>query len=295
MSISNKKEPFMLALGDIVSLFLALGIMLVIRYGGVLNERIFYLHLAPFTILFLVWLSVFFVAGLYEKHTLIFQSRVPRILIKTAFINCFLAIIFFYFIPYFGIAPKINLFIVLILSSAFIVLWRTYGYRFAYVKKRQSALILGTGAELRDLVAEVNQNERYAMRFVTILDVEKLSEEELQTAVVAKIAEEDISLVVLDLHHRKLESLVSKLYPCIFKHVRFVDIYTLYEDIFDRIPLSLITYAWFIKNVSLSRSAGYDFVKRVMDCILSFVLGTISLVLYPLIFIAIKMDDSGPV
>ncbi len=295
MLIFNKKEPAVLALGDILSLLFALGLMLAIRYGSILDQSIIYSHLAPFSILFVVWLAVFFIAGLYEGHTLIFQSRLPKILVKASIINCFLAVIFFYFIPYFGIAPKANLFIVLIFSSIFIVAWRTYGYRFIYAKKKQNAIIIGTGRELEELVIEINQNERYAMRFASVIDTEKLSGEEFYRDIIAQIAKNNVTLVVLDLHSKKLDTLMPHLYGLIFKNIQFVDIYRLYEDIFYRIPLSLVTYGWFLRNISISLLVGYDFLKRVMDCVFSFTLGTLSLVLYPFIMIAIKMDDGGPI
>ncbi|MSR78814.1 MAG: exopolysaccharide biosynthesis polyprenyl glycosylphosphotransferase [Candidatus Taylorbacteria bacterium] len=295
MLIFNKKEPAVLMIGDIISLLLSLGLMLAIRYGSILDQGIIYSHLAPFSILFVVWLAVFFIAGLYEGHTLIFQSRLPKILIKTSIINCFLAVIFFYLVPIFGIAPKANLFIVLIFSSFFIVVWRTYGYRLIYAKEKKNAIVIGTGRELEELVIEINQNERYAMHFASVIDTEKISGDDFYHDILAQIAKNNVTLVVLDLHNKRLEALMPHLYGLIFKNVQFVDIYRLYEDIFYRVPLSLVTYGWFLRNISISLLAGYDFLKRVMDCVFSFVLGTLSLVLYPFIMIAIKMDDEGPV
>ena len=74
-----------------------------------------------------------------------------------------------------------------------------------------------------------------------------------------------------------------------------MDINSLYEDIFDRVPLSLVSYGWFLKNVSLSKSAVYDFCKRTLDVLFAFVLGLISLAFYPFILLAIKMEDRGSV
>jgi lipopolysaccharide/colanic/teichoic acid biosynthesis glycosyltransferase len=102
-------------------------------------------------------------------------------------------------------------------------------------------------------------------------------------------------VVVLDLQNENLEKNLSHFYNLLFSKIRFVDINSLYEDIFDRVPLSLVSYGWFLKNVSLSKSAVYDFCKRTLDILFAFVLGLISLAFYPFIFLAIKMEDRGSV
>ena len=293
MSILSKKESLILALGDIVSFFAALWLMLFVRYGNP-DQYIFYAHFVPFSILFIVWIGVFFVAGLYEKHTLLFKSRLPRILINTSVINIVIAIVLFHFVPYFGITPKANLFIYLIFSSAFIFLSRMYGYRFLYPKKEQQAILIGTGDELSELAGEVNKNERYGTRFVSTVELDRLGTIDFRAAVLEIVRKEKISLVVLDLQNSKITPVLPNLYQLIFQNISFVDIHRLYEEIFDRVPLSLIKYDWFIQNISLSRSASYDVLKRSMDVALSLLLGAVSLVLYPFIVLAIKLDDGGP-
>lgn len=295
MSILNRKEPFVLAIGDIISFVVALWLMLFLRYGVSPDSEIFYLHLVPFSFLFIAWLMIFFVAGLYEKHTLIFQNRLPGILLKTALANIILAVAMFYFIPYFGIAPKINLFIYLVISSSFIFLWRIYGYRLLLAKKNQNAIIIGAGEELSELTLEVNNNRRYNIRFVASIDMENLSAVDFKRDVLNRIDADEVTLIAIDLQNQKLAPFLPDLYKLIFKRVQFVDMYRLYEDIFDRIPLSLVKYTWFLENVSRASSAGYDSLKRLMDVSLSLILGTISLIFYPFICLIIKLDDGGPI
>ncbi|TSC60962.1 MAG: exopolysaccharide biosynthesis polyprenyl glycosylphosphotransferase [Parcubacteria group bacterium Gr01-1014_107] len=68
----------------------------------------------------------------------------------------------------------------------------------------------------------------------------------------------------------------------------------IYEDIFDRIPLSLVKYNWFLENISSTHNAVFDSAKRLMDVLVSLILGTISLICYPLIFLTVKLEDGGP-
>lgn len=295
MSILNRKEAFILLIGDILLFLIALCLTLWLRYGAFWGQGIFYMHLAPFSLLFLAWLFVFFIAGLYEKHTLLRRGRLPRVLLKAVTVNTFLAIIFFYFIPYFGIAPKVNLFIYLIVSFALVLFWRMYGYRLLYVRKKQNAIIIGTGSELSELTLEVNQNERYHIRFVESFEVNNLSAVDFKDKLLKLVSLEHVSLIVLDMKNDKVETLLPPLYNLIFKNVEFIDTHKLYEEIFDRVPLSLLKYSWFLEHVSVASSAGYDALKRIMDLAFSLVLGFVSLVFYPFIMAAIKLDDGGPV
>ncbi|MCI0533064.1 hypothetical protein L0Y49_02470, partial [bacterium] len=75
MSLSPKRESLVLLLGDIVSLVLALWLALFLRALDVPSAELFLEHLFPFSLLFIAWISVFFISGLYGKHTLFFKSR----------------------------------------------------------------------------------------------------------------------------------------------------------------------------------------------------------------------------
>lgn len=284
-----------LAAGDIVIFIAALWLTLVLRYGSIPHKSVFYAHLAPFSLLFVLWLLVFFIAGLYEKHTLLLQSRLAKTLLKAEIVNSVFAVLFFYFIPIFGIAPKANLFIYIFLSSVFIFLWRLFGQGLLGFRRKQGAVLVGTGRELEELRREINDNPRYGIRFVSSLEVEELGAADAGRTVAKRIEEERASLVALDLGNEKIEPMLPRLYKLIFKSVKFVDIHDLYEAVFDRIPPSLLKYSWFLEKISPSVSGGYDSLKRLMDLAFSIVFGLISLIFYPFIIAAVKLDDGGPI
>jgi len=162
-------------------------------------------------------------------------------------------------------------------------------------KKRQKAIIIGSGDEMKELIEEVNNNSRYSLVFVSSIDVNDVSDIDFQEEIVKKVYSEDIHVIAVDMLNDKVETLLPHLYNLIFSHVHFIEMYKIYEDIFDRVPLSLVEYSWFLENVSFSPKVTYDFMKRVMDIAVSFIVGLVSLVIYPLVFVAIKLDDKGPV
>ena len=294
MSIFNKKEAAVLFIGDIILLYLALWLTLLLRYGVLPSSESWHLHIYPFTILFVVWITVFFIAGLYEKHTLILRRRLPSILLKVQIINSALAVVFFYFIPYFNITPKTNLFIYLVLSFSLISGWRVFGVSIFGVRRKQKAILIGSGEELVELKREVNGNSRYNLTFVSSIDLDEVAALDFEDEILNTIYSENIKTIVIDLKNEKIEPILPQLYNLIFFHVHFLDKYKVYEDIFDRIPLSLVGYNWSIENISKSSHIGYDVLKRGMDMTISIITGIISLILYPFIYIAIKIDDGGP-
>ncbi len=295
MNLSNKRESLILFLGDIFFFYFALWVMLFLRYLSLPTKDLWLAHATPFSILFICWAAVFFIAGLYEKHTLIFKSKVSGTIFNAQLFNCVLAVLFFYLISFFGITPKTNLFIYLIISFILILIWRTELFRYFEIRKRQNAVLIGAGVEMRELEQEVNNNSRYNLYFSNLVDLDSTSGVNFQEEVLNRIRYGDISVIAVDFKNDKLEPLFPQFYDLIFSQVRFIDMHKVYEDIFDRIPLSLVKYSWFLENISVSTQKGYDFAKRIMDVSLAIILGAFSFIFYPFVFFAIKIEDGGPI
>ena len=175
MKVINSREPWLLFFGDILIFILSLWLALVIRFREIPSVSVFTDHLFPFSILFIIWCLIFFVSGLYEKHTTIFKSRLPLRVINTQIFNSFLAVVFFYFVPYFGITPKVILFIYIIISLTLIFFWRTYGQEVFGLKIKERAMILGRGDDMELLLKEINNNPRYGLEFISVFDLAKIN------------------------------------------------------------------------------------------------------------------------
>lgn len=291
----NQQEALVLIGGDIILFFASLWLTLLVRYAGVPSWSLVGQHMFPFTFLFVVWMGVFFIAGLYEKHTLSVKSKLPMAMLNAQVSNSLIAIIFFYFVPYFGITPKTTLFVYLVISSMLILGWRLYGIHHIIARRQEKAFLVGSGREMQELYDEVNGNPRYGCVFSSVIDIDTATSNGFEENVVKKIAEQGVSLVVIDLENKKIDSLLPHLYELIFSKIQFVDQYKMYEDTFDRVPLSLIGYPWFLENISHTSHLTYDLLKRGMDVSIGVVLGVFSLVVYPLVWLAIRLDDNGPV
>ncbi len=295
MTISNKKEFLILFLGDLAVFVVSLWLTLLVRYQKVPSGELFLDHLSPFFIVFLFWTLVFFIAGLYEKHTTLLKGRLPALLMRSQLVNSIIAVLFFYLLPYSGINPKTNLFIYLVISFFLIWGWRAYLTPAIGFRKREKAILIGSGKEMKELQSEINNNDRYSIKFVSSVGLNDIGSLNFQKDILDIIKPKDVSYIVVDLHNDKIAPILPKFYSLIFSGVKFIDIHKVYEDTFDRIPLSLLNYTWFLEYGSHPTNTGYDFLKRLMDISISLVLGALSLILYPFVFLAIKLEDGGEI
>jgi lipopolysaccharide/colanic/teichoic acid biosynthesis glycosyltransferase len=294
MTIFNGREPLIFLVGDLVAIVLALLLTLLLRYQGLPDEAVIMSHWSAFSVLFAVWIVVFFIAGLYEKHTVVLRDKLPGIILKTQLVNSVIAIAFFYFVPYFGITPKTNLFIDLVFSFILLLIWRLIGVDALGVRRRQGAITIGSGREMFELVEEINHNPRYRIFFDTVIDVSSLDPRAVKERLERRLSLTRPSLVALALENQQVEKLVPNLYQLVFLGVSFIDINRLYESVFDKIPLSFVGYRWFLENLPTAPTQFYDGLKRLMDITVSIILGVLSLFLYPVVWLAILLDDGGP-
>lgn len=293
MTLVPKRDYVLLLGGDIVVFTLSLWATLALRYTELPSQNLFILHLIPFMFLFAAWVVTFFLAGLYSRHTRLFRSRLSRAILYTLIINVLIAALFFFFIPAFGIAPKTILLLYLAVSFVLIYTWRVVIFPRIPRSRKLRGVLIASGADAKALADEIAKDKNAPFSFNYVIDTDVApSHEVIQNA--CRVAEEDdVTFLVVDLSDKAVSAALPILYDAAFHKHRFalVDAADLYEEIFDRVPLSFISYEWILANVNASTL--YDIVKRIMDIAGALVLGTISLVFYPFIALAIKLDDGG--
>jgi len=292
MNVVRRKEILALLLGDFAVFFVALYLTLTVRFGTLPSQEVLLIHLIPFFVLFLVSLLISFIAGLYEKHTLVFKGKLPATLTRVQVINAVVGIAFFYFIPYLNITPKIVLFIYLVISLVLMVAWRMALAETLGLRRRTKALLFSRkNPDTERLYHEINNNQRYGTFFMEWIDPS--SSTLPSTEIMEHVRSKKVTLIVADFTDPKVNDLMPTLYGLIFSGVQFGDIQKLYEEVFDQVPLSLVNDTWFIENVSSSTKSSFDIFKRLIDITTSVIGGVISLIFYPFICSAIKLDDGG--
>lgn len=293
--IGGNKEPFVLFVGDLVSLAVSFWLALALRYAEIPSMQVIEAHAVPLAVLSVLWIFVFFIAGLYERHAIVFQKKLPSVILNAQIANSLIAVLFFYFLtPYILVTPKTILVLYLVISFGVIVLWRLIGFSFFGARRQEHAILIGAGDEMQNLFEEVNASRKYNLHFVSSVDLAQIEGIDFKEEIVSRVYSEDISSIVIDLRNEKAESILPVLYNLIFSGVRFLDMHKVYEEVFERVPLSLVKYNWFLENISSSSHIGYDILKRTMDAVVALLLWVLLLPFFPLIALMIKLDDNGP-
>ncbi len=297
MNRLHKRESEGLVVGDVAVFIVSLWVTLAARYAAIPDASLFFDHLVPFLLLFVVWVLVFFIVGLYERHILFLKSRLPGKLAGAHIANILIALVFFYTLPYFGITPKATLFLYLLVSAVLLGFWRLMMYPKISSRKPMNAMIIGKGSELIELRDRFNSTGTTisGLDFIRVIDPSGLMREEAAAILKDEIVANDIEVIVIDLRNQNTQHLFSGLYDLIFSGIRFVDIHEMYEDIFDREPLGLLDESWFIEHISLTPNLIYDALKRLMDIVVSIPFAIVSLIFYPFVWIAIKLEDRGSI
>ena len=110
-------KKFLLFTIDLIALFGSLLLTLYFRYGQGFSEKLEF-HIIPFSIIFIVWLLVFYIANLYELPTLRNNIHFYSSLLQAIIISSVISIALFYLIPLFSITPKTNLAIFVAIFTA---------------------------------------------------------------------------------------------------------------------------------------------------------------------------------
>ncbi|MEN9523993.1 MAG: hypothetical protein RL536_62 [Candidatus Parcubacteria bacterium] len=294
-SIVSSRRILLLVVGDVLAFVFSLIFTLTIRYEAIPSRALFFSHVPSFAILFVLFLIVSFSAGLYDKQSTLIRGRIQGLLLRVQVINLIISIIFFYLAPV-GIAPRANLFIYILISTAALLTWRMVMFPVLNSARKQTAVLVGSGEDVEDLHEEINGSTHYGLvfkdRVLPQMDI-KSTVDAISTAVKKNKA----SIIVVDLHNQVIESAMPFLYSLIFSGVQIIDASKLYESLFDRIPLSMVGERWLVENsvTVLGNRRIYDVLKRLMDIVVVIVVGIISLVLYPFVWASIKTEDNGPI
>ncbi|MCB9810572.1 MAG: sugar transferase [Candidatus Nomurabacteria bacterium] len=289
------RELVQLVLGDIFFFIAALWLTLLVRYLSLPSYDLFVEHLGPFLTISTIWIFVFYIAGLYDKQTLFFKSFLLSRIINTQIVNGLIAALLFFIIP-FGIAPKTNLVIYIFISIALFTWWRMSLFPRMVPETQHKAIILADGHEAIELVDEINNNSRYSYSFVRIIDEKTATEtKDFENKLLNLIENEKIDIIVANPNSKYIATVLPKLFDLSFLkfELTFLDFNKVYEETFDRVPLSALRYEWFITNISQAKSLFYNFAKRSIDIVFALILMIPSLALFPFVAVAVKLEDNG--
>lgn len=281
-------KKILLILGDIAILYASLYLALIIRFGDRYGPKIWDQHLVPFTILYIFWITFFYINNFYSSATAKNSYKFYAFAIKSfLFIIIFSVGFFYFFYSTTGLTPKTNLLLNAIIAFVFFVIWRSAYNRFLTTGTFSSnVLILSDENEAREITEKIKANPQMGYK---IIDCLSSNFDDLKNF----IAKNNIKLVITSEKLKDNKKLAYNLYESLSLKIKFQNLQDFYEQLFGKIPLSIIDKIWFLENLrSLDRPL-YDAFKKIADILIGAIGLAISLPLYPFIILAIKSDSKG--
>ena len=289
-------KQFLLFFGDLVCLYLSLFLTLILRYGPNFSQDLWQQHLAPFSIIYLIWLIVFYINDLYDLRISFRKLDFFSALAWSLIINGLIAVLFFYLIPYFGITPKTNLFLNLLFFSGLFLFWRLLLSRFMIkIGLVNHIIFISQNKTSEEIAQKIENNPVLGYQVIIIRGLENFSRcagsRKAGQEIEKIIKEKNIKTIIVD---PEIYLQISvKLYDLLPLGIDILSLPTFLEKFERAIPISETNKEWFLENIRETSKRTYEITKRGFEIILSFILGLISLILYPLIILIIKCSGPG--
>lgn len=305
----KKIKKIVLFLGDLIILYLSLWLTLVLRYSWTEAGLWWSQHFWPFTIVYLIWLVIFFINRFYELGRAENSATFAAGLLRISLINAIVAMAFFYFIPNIGIAPKRVLFLNIVLAAILFFLWRRlYNHFVRSPLLLNNLLIIGLNEQAIELIQKINKKPQLGYKLVAVInndqnemvqqlpiEIEKINLGLANLDLSQILRDKKIQTIVTALDHHQNPELVRQLYQNLDVKTNFLDLPSFYEKLTGKIPVNVIGEVWFLENLTEGEKILYETIKRLLDIILASTASLFSLFLIPFIALAIKIDSPGPI
>ncbi len=283
----------MLLAGDLAVLYCALMATLFLRYGAVFYKEPLALHLEPFSAVFAVWIFVFYVAGLYDLRALKNGLEFSKIFGIGVLVNGTIAIFFFYLIPSFGIAPKTNLLLFLIVFGALGYHWRyLFNYFLSAGSPPNKILLVGSDEISREIAAQIRQNPQlgYEIKFWMKEGFGDKEMEHLAQIILAN----GVNAIAIPAHLKKNFAAARAIYRNLALGIEVMDLSSLYETVFQKVPAGELEETWFLDHLAKSHRI-YEVAKGPVEFILAVLAAIILLPLIAAVALAVLLFSGRPV
>lgn len=301
MKNNTRLKQFILLAGDILILYGSLYLALTARYLGWVAPATWNAHLAPFSAVFLIWILVFYISGLYDLHSAINNPQFYRRSVNSLAVSAIISLAFFYLIPRIGIAPKTNLLIFILIFSFFFLAWRrAFNWLLKSYLPKRNIIIVGINKQVLELVEEFNKKPHLGFQITAVFDEEGGNIPGARIlndikSLPAAIRAEKISSIVLAGSLHESPDLRAALFECLPLGLTFVGLSGFYEAITGRVPIETIGQTWFLENLNEGDKGLFDSAKRLFDIAMALVILILSISFWPLIGLIIKLESRGPV
>lgn len=288
---SKIKQLFLLA-GDIIILYLSLFLSLCLRHLELPTKVLWQNHVNVFSFIFIGWILIFYIAGLYNLYFAVNNSRFFKLSINSIFTASIFSISFFYIFPQTHVSPKTFFVIFIVICTILFLLWRQF-FNLS-LKSYLPKIIIGIidlNKESEELINEIEKNPHLGYKIGFIFNSEKEDLSNLKS----KIVNSKVNTVVLTSDIQQSHELRSILLEYLPLHVNYINVANFYEMLTGKIPIFAVDKIWFLENLNKKKKKYFDSFKRFYDMILALSILIISLPFWPIIAIIIKIESKGTI
>lgn len=275
------KRAGLIIFGDFIAFWISFILLLLIRFGKQGYFLAMDTHIIPFAILYLIWVLIFYIFGLYDLFSI--KPTIPYLKRWIIALLCSFAIgiLLFYFVPIFGIAPKINLIIQVIGFSFFSFLFRRIIYTFFSKAITRPAFLIGNSPYLIELEKTIHKNPQMGLQIVGhSQNINNINSDHKNM------------IIILDKDIKTLNENILNLYE---KEIEIIDTAEAYEKYLYKIPVEYINLSFIIENIKIKKDAFYKFTTFILNILSSLVLLVISSPFLLLAVIARLIEDGRPI
>jgi lipopolysaccharide/colanic/teichoic acid biosynthesis glycosyltransferase len=278
-------------------MYLSLLLTIHFHYQDSLNPQQFKIHLQIFSFLFIIWILVFYIVGMFElgllqRYTVLFFRTVTAVFV--AFIT---AIIYFYVQPGLILTPRRFLLLQSLFLFVLIIVWLLILKKF-FAEKLFAIPVYFYGKDSIDakpieyedeFKSEMLKNYFLGYKFYGKIYLNNDGKIDCTSA------DKGFTPLVLigELSAYDPEE-VSGIYALKRFGYTIIDYKEFYELLLRRIYLPNLNQIWLVENIDYGSRAVFSSLKRVIDFILGLVMFCIFILSYPFVALFIKLSSKGP-
>lgn len=277
-------RAILIVFGDFISFLISFILLIIIRFGNGSYIHAINTHIIPFIILYLFWVLIFYIFGLYDliniKPTIPYLKRWILALISSFIVGLLL----FYFVPIFGISPKVNLIIQVGLFGLFSFFFRRIIYTLFAKAITAKAVLVGNSPYLIELKKTIMANPQIGLSVIDQFDsTDKITEE---------VSNMKNLVIILDKNTSASDENILRLYK---KGVEIIDTAKAYEKYLFKIPVAYIDMSFIVEHVNIKKDIVYNLVTFLINKIFAIIILVLSTPLWIPSIIAVYLYDRGPI
>ena len=239
-----------------------------------------------------LWLAVALMVDAYDLRAAVSVRGIFRAVATCVTLTTIVLLVVFFAVPYGVTRPTILFWIPL---AGFTVLcWRLlYRRVFARAIFAGRILLLADATTRESVWPELNAQMAGLYRLVGSADPEDPA---AGARLVAAAADGEADVVVLGAHEAMPDALFANLVECYDRGLVVRSLADLYEELTGRLLVDNLGQTWLLSLQQRSETSRlYAMVKRGVDILAGLVGVLVLLVVLPFVYVAIKIDDRGPV